>query len=380
MVCCGIDRLDEYEELFRGKRLGLITSPTGLDADLVPTIDRLHERFHLTALFSPEHGVRGDVAPGGTVETYTDPYVHVPVYSIYRKDSQRLTDEMLRDVDMVVYDIQDVGARFYTFVSTLLYAMEECARTGRELTVLDRPDPLGGEVVEGNILREEFRSFIGAFPMCNRYGLTAGEFARMADDRLGLHCRLHVVPCADWQRRMLFPETGMVWVPPSMNIPRFETAMLYPGMCLTEGTNLSEGRGTTTPFEIVGAPFIDAPALAKAMEAKKLPGVRFRPVYFRPTASKFEGQTCAGVQVHVTDPAALRAVDVGVELLMEIRRRYPQDFAFRPAEKEGARPAIDLLGGGDEFRQASDTRQLLEAWHGQAARFAQEKKPYHLYD
>ena len=379
MLRCGGDRREEYEALFRGKRLGLITAPTGLTADWVPTIDRLHDRFHLAALFSPEHGVRGDVEPGGAVETYTDPYGHVPVYSIYRRDSKRLTDGMLRDVDMVVYDIQDVGARFYTFISTLLYAMEDCARIGREFTVLDRPDPLGGEVVEGNSPDAGCRSFVGAYPLCNRYGLTAGEFARMADDRLRLGCRLHVVPCDGWERRTLFPETGGVWVPPSPNMPRFETALLYPGMCLTEGTTLSEGRGTAFPFEIVGAPYIDARALARAMEEKRLPGVRFRPVYFRPAASKYEGEFCAGVQVHVTAPSAVRAVDVGVELLMEVRRRYPRQFGFRPPARAGGRPFIDLLSGGDELRKAADAGELLARWHKQSARFERENRQYHLY-
>lgn len=379
MVANGIDRIGEFETLFRGRRIGLITSPSGLTRDFTPTIDRLAGKFTLAALYSPEHGVRGDVEAGGDVDTYVDPVVHVPVYSIYRKDSKRLTDEMLDGVDMVVYDIQDVGTRYYTFISTLLYAMEECARSGRELVVLDRLNPLGGETVEGNLLREEYRSFVGIYPLCMRYGLTAGEFARMADEQRGLHCRLHVVPCAGWERRMLFPDTDRLWVMPTPGIPRFETALLYPGMCLFEGTNISEGRGTACPFEMVGAPFIDGRALAQAMNDKALPGVRFRPVFFKPTASKHSGVACSGIQVHVTDPCEVRAVETGVRLLFEIRRRYPEQFAFRPPVREGGRPMIDLLGGSDELRRADDAEPLLESWREESRRFARTAREYHMY-
>jgi uncharacterized protein YbbC (DUF1343 family) len=280
MVLNGIDRIEQYGRIFREKRIGLITSPSGLDKNFKSTINLFYEKFHLTALFSPEHGVRGDMEAGAIVEEYEDPYIHIPVYSLYRKNSKRLTGEMLEKVDLVVYDIQDVGARYFTFISTMLYAMEECASQGKEFAVLDRINPLGGVTVEGNILSESFQSFVGAYPVCMRYGLTIGEFAQMANSELDLRCSLEVIPCSGWDRSMMFPDTDRLWVMPSMGIPRFETALLYPGTCLFEGTNLSEGRGTTCPFEIIGAPFIEPENLAAAMNAKKLPGIIFRPVYF----------------------------------------------------------------------------------------------------
>lgn len=250
MVLNGIDRYQEYSGLFQGKRVGLITSPSGMDREFRSAISLLNDICDLRALFSPEHGVRGSMGAGELVDAYEDPYTKIPVYSLYRKDSKRLTSEMLDLVDLVVYDIQDVGCRYYTFIYTMLYALEDCAKAGKEFVVLDRINPLGGSVTEGNILPKEFESFVGAYPLCMRYGLTVGEFARMANEEQGWNAKLTVVPCQGWKRGMLFPETGRPWIAPTMGIPRFETALLYPGACLLEGTNLSEGRGTTAPFEI----------------------------------------------------------------------------------------------------------------------------------
>ncbi|GIQ65555.1 hypothetical protein PACILC2_41230 [Paenibacillus cisolokensis] len=379
MIRNGIDCITEYAHLFRGKRIGLITSPTGLANDFRSTIDIMHREFQLAALFSPEHGVRGNLEAGALVDTYQDPATGVPVYSLYRQDSKRLTPEMLDEVDMIVYDIQDVGTRYYTFIYTMLYALEDCAAAGKPFVVLDRIDPLDGVTVEGNILKDGFRSFVGNYPLAVRYGLTAGEVAVMANSEMKWNAELHVVRCEGWDRAMLFPDTGLVWIPPSLGIPRFHTALLYPGTCLFEGTNVSEGRGTAAPFEMIGAPFIDPDLLAGEMNRKRLPGVYFRPVYFKPTASKHQGEMCGGVHVHVLDERAVRPVETGVTLLFTIKELF-EPFAFLPPVREGGRPFIDLLCGDSVYRnEPVDVAGLLGQFAEESRAFAERKRQYHLY-
>lgn len=378
MVKNGIDRILSYSHLFQGKRIGLITTPTGITSEFVSTIQILHDNFNLTALFSPEHGVRGDQAAGAMVETYTDPLTGVPVYSLYREDSKRMTTDMLNQVDMVVYDIQDVGVRYYTFIYTMLYALEDCAKADKEFVVLDRVNPLDGLTVEGNVLKPGYESFVGNYPLCVRYGLTAGEVARMANEKKGWNARLHVIPCEGWERNMLFPQTGQIWVHPSLGIPRFETALVYAGTCLFEGTNLSEGRGTTFPFEIIGAPFIDAERLADEMNSRGLPGVRFRPVYFKPTTSKFQDELCAGIQIYVTDALSYRSVETGLTLMYTMKRNY-EEFSYLPPVKEGSRPFIDLLCGDKLYREEAGLTEMLEKFREESRDFAREKQKYHLY-
>ncbi|GIO83327.1 hypothetical protein J25TS5_02590 [Paenibacillus faecis] len=379
MVKSGVDNIMSHARLLQGKRLGLITSPTGLTSGFVSTIQVLKEHFHLAALFSPEHGVRGDQAAGALVDTYTDPLTGVPVYSLYRKESKRMTPEMLEEVDAVVYDIQDVGIRYYTFIYTMLYALEDCARAGKPFIVLDRINPLDGVTVEGNVLKPGYESFVGNYPLCVRYGLTAGEVATMANEMMGWNAELHVIPCEGWDRSMLFSETGRLWVHPSLNIPRFETALLYGGTCLFEGTNLSEGRGTTFPFEMIGAPFIEPESLAAEMNALRLPGVLFRPVYFKPTTSKFAGELCGGVQLYVTDARALNAVETGVTLLYTIKRQY-EGFSYLPPVKDNARPFIDLLCGDKLYREGTvPLPEMLEQFREESRVFAKMKVKYHLY-
>lgn len=380
MIKNGIDRIEQYDSLFRGKRLGLITSVTGLTAGFESTINVLHQRYHLTAMFSPEHGVRGNVPAGGLVDTYTDSVTGVKVYSLYRGDSHRMTQEMLDAVDMVVYDIQDVGTRYYTYLYTMLYALEDCAKAGKEFVILDRANPLGDRV-EGNVLKPEFKSFVGNFPLAMRYGLTIGEFAQMADDVLGLHAELSVVPVEGWQRDMLYPETGRCWIPPSMGLPGFDAALMYPGLCLFEGTNLSEGRGTTRPFLEIGAPFVDAQELADAMQGKGLKGVAFTTAYFTPTTSKYEGEACQGVNLYVTDMREVSPVEVGMTLLYEIMDRYGEEARFLPPVKEGGRQFIELLCGSDILtRQKKSLPELLEEFGEESRAFAEQKKQYHLYE
>lgn len=379
MIRNGIDRIQEEAHLFKGKRLGLITSPTGLNHNFISTIQILHENYNLVALFSPEHGVRGDLAAGAMVDTYLDPITGVPVHSLYRKDSKRLTSEMLDEIDMVVYDIQDVGARYYTFIYTMLYALEDCAKAGKEIVVLDRINPLDGITVEGNILKDGYQSFVGNYPLAVRYGLTAGEIARMANEQMNWNGKLHVVACEGWDRSMLFTDTGRPWIMPSMGLPRFDSALLYPGTCLFEGTNLSEGRGTTAPFEMIGAPYIEAEKLADEMNGQQLPGVVFRPVYFKPTFSKFQGELCHGVQLHITDQRALRPFETGVSLMYTMKRNFDK-FSFLPPLKEGSRPFIDLLGGDCVYRDEQvDVPKLLEQFREESREFSLMKQEFHLY-
>lgn len=376
----GIDAIMQHRKLLKGKRLGLITAPTGLDRRLETTIRILHREFHLAALFSPEHGVRGDQAAGVPIETYPDPETGVPVYSLYRDHSKRLSPEMLDEIDMVVYDIQDIGVRYYTFIYTMLYALEDCAKAGKPFVVLDRINPLDGVTVEGNVLKEGYESFVGGYPLCVRYGLTAGEVATMANAEKGWSGELHIIRCEGWKRSQLFTDTDLMWVPPSGNIPRFETALLYPGTCLFEGTNVSEGRGTAFPFEVVGAPFIKEPdRLANEMNRMGLDGVRFRPLWFRPVASKHKDELCGGVQVHVTDVRSVRAVEVGVRLLFAIREAYDA-FRFLPPVRENGRAFIDLLAGDHIYRGAHiDVAALLESFREESRAFAERKSQFHLY-
>lgn len=383
MIGYGIDLLCEsgaWDGLLKGRRIGLVTNPTGLDTRFRPTVDLLHARYGLAALFAPEHGVRGALAPGAEVADAADPATGLPVYSLYRPGSKRLTAQMLDAFDVLVYDIQDVGSRYYTYIYTLLYALQDCAAAGKPVVVLDRPDPLGGVQVEGNTVKPGYESFVGGYPLCMRYGLTVGEFARMANDTLGLGAQLTVVPCPGWRRGMLWPATGLCWVPPSPNLPCFEAALLYSGTCLFEGTNLSEGRGTALPLQMVGAPYIRDPApLAAAMQAKGLPGVRFRPVYFTPSLQKNAGQLCGGVQLHVTDPAALRPVRTALELLYEVQARWPGEFAWRSVLPPATRPSIQLLGGSGELYAKTPLAQVLAGYAADERAFAARKRAYHLY-
>lgn len=380
MVLNGLDHLADAAPWLKGRRLGLITSTSGVTRTLTPGIDAIHSQFPLTALFGPEHGVRGDHDAGATVETYTDPATGLPVYSLYRKDSQHMTPEMLDLVDTVIYDIQDIGARFYTYISTLLYVMRDCAAAGKELVVLDRINPLGGKI-EGGMLQPGFESFVGVYPLTTRYGLTPGEFARLANEEQHIGCTLHVLPVQGWRRKMLFPETGLTWMIPSPAIPHFETALLYPGVCLAEATNLSEGRGTSAPFELIGAPFINGAALTTRMNALKLPGVAFTAAYFTPSASKHTNQRCEGVHIHLTDTKAFDTIRTGTALLYAIREMYSDAFALRQPENEHALLPINRLTGSDVLAgEWPDFDALMTRWERESAAFKARAAKAYLYE
>ncbi|MBQ7337892.1 MAG: DUF1343 domain-containing protein [Clostridia bacterium] len=373
-----IDRPSLWKELLRGKRVGLVTNPSGVDRSLRLTSDILHENGCLTCLFSPEHGVRGDRQAGAKVDFYTDAQTGLPVYSLYSQ-GHHIPKDISDTLDAVAFDIQDVGARYYTYIYTLSYVMEDCAAAGKEVIVFDRLNPLGGTTIEGTVLERAYSSFVGRYPIASRHALTVGEFARYinAVERIG--CRLTVIPVDGWQRNHLFSMTDLSWIAPSPNLPTFDSALCYIGTCLFEGTNLSEGRGTTRPFETIGAPWLRAEELAQAMRALFLPGVKIRPCYFTPTFSKYAGELCGGVQLHVTDPHTFRPFETGLRLLTAIMKTH-EEFSFSPPSPTGV-ASIDRLLGCRDLRDADfSVDAFLAKQQDRLSHFRKAVAPYLLYD
>ncbi|MCI8332367.1 MAG: DUF1343 domain-containing protein [Clostridiales bacterium] len=378
MVTYGVDHIKQYKHWLADGRVALLTSATGRNSANESTISLLQEICHLTALFEPEHGLRGAHAAGDATENSVDPETGLPVYSLYNANSKHLSADMLEAFDILVFDIQDVGLRFYTFLTTLCYMLEDCAAAGKRLVVLDRPNPLGGEAVEGGLLREEYKSFVGCRPIPIRYALTLGEFAVMINQKEKLGCDLHIVPC-DWHGEA-FPQWEKIWQMPSLNLPAFENTALYAGTCLFEGTTLSEGRGTAAPFRIIGGPDIDAEKLVKAFAERRLPGAAATPVYFTPTTSKHQGTPCGGLMLHVTDFAALRPVELGVELVDLFQQMYPEQSQFIAKYSPTDLASISRLTGCGDFVSGWDKNAVLERWRQESALFAKEKADYHLYE
>jgi uncharacterized protein YbbC (DUF1343 family) len=400
--------LEKHLDLVKGKRVGLITNPTGTDGLLRSTIDLFlaDPAIKLVALYGPEHGVRGDAQAGQYVPFYIDrkygiPEYNLPVFSLYGQSLKpeagmlKNIDEFMRSfdtketgkvpeaamvegIDVMIFDIQDVGTRVYTYVATMAYAMQAAAENGIEFIVLDRPNPINGADMEGPILEyPEFSSFIGLFPIPERHGMTIGELAGLFNDKFLAHkARLTVVPMEGWKREMWFDETGLPWVIPSPNMPTLDTAAVYPGLVALEGTNMSEGRGTTKPFELFGAPWIDGFELTKALNGLGLPGVRFREAWFTPSFSKFQGQLCGGCQVHVTDRDAFRPFAAALHIIKTVRDAYPGKFEFH----------ADYF---DQVMGTASVRAALEAGTGVPAilenirpgleAFADLRKAYLLY-
>lgn len=387
-VVTGLERvLSDREGALAGKRIGLIANPTTVDTHLRHAVDLLaaHPRVDLRVLFGPEHGLRGDAQDMIAVGAARDARTGLPVYSLYGTDEASLTPpaESLEGLDAVVFDIQDVGSRYYTYVWTMVLAMRACAAAGVGFVVLDRPNPIGGHLVEGGAIEPGYHSFVGLCSLPNRHGLTAGEIARWVMDTEKLDLALEIVTMHGWQRSMYFEDTGLPWILPSPNMPTRDTALVYPGMCLVEGTELSEGRGTTRPFELSGAPFIDSQALAEALA--DLPGLVPRPVVFRPTFHKWAGQPCGGVQLHVTDRETFRPYLTGVAFLREIRMRWPEHFSWRTKAYEFVAdiPAIDLLAGSALVRQGIDAgaalADLAATWADAEAAFRDQRGAWLLY-
>jgi len=385
-VRSGLEELLAHPGALRGARLGLIAHAASVGTDLRHATSRLRasRAFTLTALFGPEHGIHGGAQDLVEVGHSRDPATQLPVFSLYGA-TRRPTPRMLRGLDTLVFDLQDVGARYYTFISTLLHAMEACAAQGRRLVVLDRPNPIGGDQLDGNVLDPAFRSFVGLHPLAVRHGMTVGELALMFRAERSLALDLRVVPMRGYRRSMSFEDTGLPWVMPSPNMPSLDTAWVYPGGCLLEGTNLSEGRGTTRPFELAGAPWLDGDRLARDLEAERLPGVAFRACRFVPSFHKHAGRSCGGVQVHVTDRRGFRAFLTYLLLLHHARRQEPRRFAWRqpPYEYETRKLPIDILCGGDRERLALEAgvspRRLLPRWRRELRDFGRRRSAFLLY-
>jgi uncharacterized protein YbbC (DUF1343 family) len=360
--------LARASQLLTGARVGVLVHQASILPDLSYLHDRLIDRpdVRVTALFGPEHGLAGAAQDQQGVGSAQ--YRGLPVFSLYgeTEDSLHPTPEALSLLDVLVVDLQDVGARYYTFVYTMAYCLEACARLGKRVIVCDRPNPLNGVTVDGPLLEPAYASFVGRFPLPVRHGRTIGELAEQWNREQEWGADLTVIPMTGWDRAMWFDQTGLPWAPPSPNMPTLDTATVYPGGCLIEGTNLSEGRGTTRPFEIVGAPWLDGRALAAALNKQGLPGVHFRPIQFVPTFHKHAGQACEGVFVHVTNRDAFHAFDVYVRLIAVARRLAPTSFAWRtePYEFVRDRLAFDLLCGTDRIRRAIEREDLTSAERG----------------
>ena len=374
----------ERLELLAGRSIGLITNHTGVDLQFRSSLTLFAEQpeVKINALFSPEHGLAGGVQAGIHVTSARVKGKQIPIYSLYGENREP-TPEMLDGIDALVYDIQDVGSRFYTYISTLFRSMRAAAANHVDFIVLDRPNPIRGDRVEGNLLQPAFQSFVGEAPLTIRHGMTVGELAQFYSAELDStpSSRLHVVPMHGWRREMWYDQTGLPWVPPSPNMPSIETATLYPGTCLIEGTNLSEGRGTTKPFEWIGAPWIDPERWGDTLNNLCLPGVHFRPIHFTPTFSKQVDRGCHGVQVHITDRDKVKPVDVGVHLIATAQHLHPDQFEF--IENSGGY-FFDLLAGTDTLRPrlmaGESASEIVESWQSEVEEFTERCRPYLLYD
>jgi uncharacterized protein YbbC (DUF1343 family) len=367
-------------------KLGLIAHPASVSPDLTATVDALRESgFNIHALFGPQHGIKGEKQDNMVASaSFADPRLGIPVHSLYGA-VRKPTPEMLDGLDAVVFDLQDVGVRVYTFVWTMMLAMAACREAGVRFVVLDRPNPINGMTREGPILRAGFESFVGLQPLPLRHGLTLGEAARLANDRFGIGCELDVVPCKGLARSYWFDETGLPFVSPSPNLPTLDSCTVYPGMVLLEGTNLSEGRGTTRPFELFGAPFVDPHELTLQLDRHALPGVKFRPCHFEPAFQKHAGQLCGGAQLHIVDRAAFRPVEAAVAILHTVRRLAPDEFAWRPPpyEYEEEKQPIDILWGSKALRAATESdvppQEIMRQANADLAGFEEVIEPHLLY-
>ncbi len=387
----GLDHvIRNHPKLFKGKRLGILAHPASIDKQYrhILEIFKKESGAHIQALFGPEHGFDGYAQDMEGIESSEKSKGDDPkVYSLYGSTYESLKPQKswLDNIEVLVCDLQDIGSRYYTFIYTLAFCMEVAMQTSTHVVVLDRPNPINGHQVEGNLVSERFRSFVGHFPLANRHGMTIGELAQLFREAFHLKCQLSVIPMKGWHRRRYADEIKTPWVLPSPNMPTVETAVVYPGMCLLEGTELSEGRGTTRPFEIFGAPFIDSEKLVKRLKEFRLPGVRFRPVHFKPGFQKCAGQICGGAQIHVTRRKAFEPLITGVAILKAIYELYPHQFQWRHRAYEFVQdiPAIDLLAGNENLRldieKGESLKKIKASWEEEKASFLKLRKPYLIY-
>ena len=389
----GVDHLLAHPEKYlKGKTVGLIVNHTSLAGDGRHSIAHFksHLNFNLHSLFAPEHGLYGTAQDMIHIPDEVDPISGLNIKSLYGKNEASLVPDpgLLVGIDNLIFDIQDVGARYYTFIYTMANCMTICKDAGIRMVVCDRPNPINGNSVEGNLVGETWRSFVGQYPLPNRHGMTVGELAKLFNDYFNIHCDLKVVPMSGWSRDMWYDQTGMVWTSPSPNMPNLATAIVYPGMCMIEGTLLSEGRGTTLPFEQIGAPFIDPHKLVARLEkdSKLLPGVLFRPKYFKPMFQKHAGEVCAGLQFHVTNREQFKPLLTTLALLRAIAEIYSKQLQWRtePYEYVSDRLAIDLLYGNEKLRKtifsANFSLTALEnSWQEELTSFLEQRQEYMIY-
>ncbi len=370
-----------------GRRLGLLCNAASVDHQFHHAKELIRRRFpgQLRALFSPQHGFLAEKQDNMVESDHgVDPDLGIPVFSLYG-ETRIPTPEMFEEMDVLIVDLQDAGTRVYTFIYTLSHCMEAARSLGKRVIVLDRPNPVNGVDVEGNLLREPCASFVGRYPIPMRHGLTIGELARLFNDRFGIGCPLTVIPMEGWDREMFFPETGLPWVPPSPNLPTLGSVVVYPGQVLWEGTNVSEGRGTTLPFEIFGAPFIRHGEVLDRLGGRGLPGAVLRPAGFQPVANKWEGRLCTGFQIHVTDPRRYRPYLATLRFLWAVRGLYPEAFQWKPPpyEYEYTRTPIDLITGDAEVRQSidrgEDPLEKAALWRNECEAFEETAEPFRLY-
>jgi uncharacterized protein YbbC (DUF1343 family) len=388
-IATGLDQFEE-EQLKRckGQNLGLLSNQASVDHTLTNAKDVISALLpgDLKVLFGPQHGFRGE-DQDNMVETedYLDPQLHIPVVSLYGNKMDRLSD-ILDTIDLLIIDLQDVGTRVYTFISTLLSCLKKAGAKGKEVLVLDRPNPLGGIIVEGNLLRPEFQSLVGPFALPMRHGMTIGELAYLFNDAMKIDCDITVLPLKGWYRRMLWNDTGLRWIMPSPNMPLFETALVYPGQVIWEGTNISEGRGTCRPFEIFGAPFINPSIIKKELALKDIEGCYLQEYYFRPTFNKWKSKLCGGFMIHIIDPKMYRPYRTSLALLRITLEIYRDKFIWKqpPYEYEFTKLPIDLIFGDSSMRLALETgkkfEQLLKSCSKELEGFLESRKPYLLYE
>lgn len=369
-VLNGVDRLDTASSLLRGKRIGLLTNASGVDRNAVPTVDLIADKYDLTVLFAPEHGIRTNLQDGRWGDDAKDPETGAKLVTVCHGESEDLK-AALEDIDVLVYDIQDVGARFYTYIYCLADLMRLCAGAGREVVVLDRINPIGGIGIEGALLEEKYFSGIGEFPIPTRYGLTVGELAKFINREYGINCRLNVVPCAGWDRRLFADDTDLLWVNPSPNITSVNCAINYVGTCIFEATNISEGRGTTRPFDLVGAPFVDSARLTQRMTALKLDGVVFRRAFFTPQFGKYAGETCEGVELHIRDRASYSPFETMLYLYRELS--YYREF-------EAKEQSVCLRFGNDSLcGEYVDPEAIMKACAAPLRAYMKKASAYLIY-
>lgn len=379
MIKLGIENIDLYKSLFEGKRVGLITNPTGVDQQFKSSIEIIHEMAHLISLFSPEHGVRGNVQAGVKLDPYVDPETNAMVYSLYG-ETRKPTEAMMQEIDILCFDIQDVGARFYTYIYTMAFALEACKQYGKKMVVFDRPNPLGGVIVEGNLLDLKFRSFVGYYSIPQRYGLTVGELAQYFNVEEGIHADLSVIPMSGYKRSMHFKDTQLPFVLPSPNIPTADSIYAYLATCYFEGTNMSEGRGTTKPFQLFGAPWFNSNAVLLALKKYDLKGVTFRKHFFTPTFSKHQQVLCEGLELYVRDIYEFEPVKTGMILLHIIKKIHPQ-FEWIIPPKANQNLFFNLLIGDDFIEKGRlSLDQIFDKMKHDQLAFITVKERYHLYD